>query len=101
GPRARPANNSGGAPAAPWGANCLYGPAGILGNAQRFDVWAVGGLLGYNFGPAAVSVWATQEVSARASNATAVAATGSDFSLVPKGLTVFGTLSYRLWGPDE
>ena len=39
--------------------------------------------------------------SAKASNAPAVAATGADFSLVPQGLTVFGTLSYRLWGPDE
>src|ERR1700742_4785563 len=84
-------------------ANCLYGPnaVALLGNAQRTNVWAVGGLLGYNFGPAAVSVWATQEVSAKASRAPATAALGWDFSLVPQGLTVFGTLSYRLWGPDE
>src|ERR1700742_3298326 len=80
--------------------SCGYA-TGTLLNPQRYDIWAVGGLLGYNFGPAAVSVWATQEVSAKASNAPAVAATGSDFSLVPQGLTVFGTLSYRLWGPDE
>ena len=82
-------------------AGCLYGPGATLANAQRSNVWAVGGLLGYNFGPAAVSVWATQEVSAKASNAAAVAATGRDFSLTTQGLTVFGTLSYRLWGPDE
>jgi hypothetical protein len=82
-------------------ANCLYGPGATLGSAARTNVWAVGGLLGYNFGPAAVSVWATQEVSAKASNAASVAATGRDFSLVTQGLTVFGTLSYRLWGPDE
>src|SRR6201999_1289649 len=82
--------------------SCLAAnPTGTLLSAQRYDIWAVGGLLGYNFGPAAVSVWATQEVSAKASNAPAVAATGWDFSLVPQGLTVFGTLSYRLWGPDE
>jgi hypothetical protein len=79
---------------------CSY-PLGTLTSYQRTDVWAVGGLLGYNFGPAAVSVWATQEVSAKAHNPAAVAATGADFSLVPQGLTVFGTLSYRLWGPDE
>jgi hypothetical protein len=48
-----------------------------------------------------LSVWATQEVSAKASNAAAVAATGADFSLVHQGMTVFATLSYRLWGPDE
>lgn len=79
---------------------CGYA-TGTLTNAQRFNVWAVGGLVGYNFGPAALSVWATQEVSAKASNPAAVAATGADFSLVPQGLTVFATLSYRLWAPDE
>ena len=80
--------------------SCGYA-TGTLLNPQRYDIWAVGGLLGYNFGAAAVSVWATQEVSAKASNVGAIAATGNDFSLVPQGLTVFGTLSYRLWGPDE
>jgi hypothetical protein len=78
--------------------SCGYA-TGILGNVQRYDIWAVGGLIGYNFGAAALSVWATQEVSAQAHGAPAVA--GADPSLVPQGLTVFGTLSYRLWGPDE
>ena len=80
--------------------SCGYA-TGTLLNPQRFDIWAVGGLIGYNFGPAALSVWATQEVSAKASNAAAVAATGQDFSLTHQGMTVFATLSYRLWGPDE
>jgi hypothetical protein len=79
---------------------CAY-PTGTLLNAQRYNVWAVGALVGYNFGPAALSVWATQEVSAKASNAAAAAATGDDFSLITQGMTVFATLSYRLWGPDE
>jgi hypothetical protein len=74
---------------------------GTLLNPQRFNIWAVGGLLGYNFGSAALSVWATQEVSAKASNPAAVAALGQDFSLVHQGTTVFATLSYRLWGPEE
>jgi hypothetical protein len=74
---------------------------GTLGNASRYNVWAVGGLVGYNFGAATLSVWGTQEVSAKASNVAAVAATGADFSLVPQGFTVFATLNYRLWGPDE
>ncbi|MGA7808949.1 SphA family protein [Bradyrhizobium sp.] len=84
-------------------ATCLYpgGTNAILANAQRFNVWAVGGLVGYDFGPAALSVWATQEVSAKASNAAAVAATGADPSLVAEGTTVFATLSYRLWAPDQ
>lgn len=82
--------------------SCLASnPTGTLLNPQRYDIWAVGGLLGYNFGPAALSVWATQEVSAKTKNPAAVAATGSDFSLSGQGMTVFATLSYRLWGPDE
>jgi hypothetical protein len=82
------------------GVGCLYG-TGTLMNPQRFNIWAVGGLVGYDFGPAQLSVWATQEVSAKASNPAAVAATGSDFSLVPQGTTVLATLSYRLWGPEQ
>jgi hypothetical protein len=74
---------------------------GTLLNPQRFNVWAVGGLLGYNFGPANLSVWATQEVSAKASNPAAITALGFDPSLTKQGFTVFATLSYRLWGPDE
>jgi hypothetical protein len=77
------------------------GPTGTLLNPQRFNVWAVGGLLAYNFGPATFSVWATQEVSANASNRRAVALVGEDFSLIPKGATVFATLSYRLLGIEE
>jgi hypothetical protein len=81
---------------------CLgFYPAGTLGNASKFNVWAVGGLVAYDFGPAAFSVWATQEVSAKASNAAALAAAGADPSTTTQGLTVFATLSYRLWGPEE
>jgi hypothetical protein len=81
----------------------LYGvtPASVAGlTNNRFNVWAVGGLVAYDFGPAALSVWATQEVSAKASNAAAAAA-GADGSTVTQGMTVFATLSYRLWAPDE
>jgi hypothetical protein len=80
---------------------------GTLLNPQRFNIWAVGGLLGYNFGAANLSVWATQEVSAKAYNnaatAAAVAAFGltGDASLTHQGATVFATLSYRLWAPEE
>jgi YtkA-like protein len=38
----------------------VYGCA--LG-AQRFDVWAVGGPIVYDFGPASLTVWATQEIT--------------------------------------
>jgi hypothetical protein len=79
----------------------VYGANQTLANAQRTDIWAVGALLGYDFGPAAVSIWATQEVSAKASNAAAFAASGADPSTVSQGTTVFATLSYRIWAPDE
>src|SRR6201996_1274152 len=73
--------------------------AGLTNN--RYNVWAVGALVAYDFGPAALSVWATQEVSAKASNAAALAATGADPSTVAQGMTVFATLGYKIWSPDE
>jgi hypothetical protein len=81
----------------------VLGNGVILGNAQRFQIFALGGLIEYNFGPASLSVWATQELTAKASNAAALAATGGteDFSLITRGMTVFATLSYRLWAPEE
>src|SRR3984957_5314207 len=78
------------------------GPASVAAlTNNRYNVWAVGGLVAYDFGPAALSVWATQEVSAKASNAAAFAAAGADPSTVAQGMTVFATLSYRIWGPEE
>jgi hypothetical protein len=83
-------------------ATCLgFYPTGTLLNAQKFNVWAVGGLVAYDFGPAALSVWATQEISAKTSNAAAAAALGADPSNISQGMTVFATLSYRIWGPEE
>jgi len=48
-----------------------------------------------------LSVWATQEVYAKASNAASMAAFGQDPSMIAQGMTVFATLSYRLWAPEE
>jgi hypothetical protein len=77
-------------------------PLGIVGNTQRYQLFAVGGLVEYNFGPASLSVWATQEVFSSASGGS-LASVGSpvDLSGTPKGMTVFATLSYRLWAPEE
>jgi hypothetical protein len=74
---------------------------GTSGNAQRYALWAVGGLVGYDFGSASLSVRATREVSAKASNPAVLAAGGADPSLVTQGTYVFATLSYRIWAPDE
>jgi hypothetical protein len=84
----------------PVSCQAFYGTQETLLHNSRSSVWAVGGLLGYDFGPANVSVWATQEVSAKASNA-AAAALGADGSVTTQGTTVFATLSYRIWAPDE
>jgi len=77
-------------------------PFGTIGNTQRFQLFALGGLVEYNFGPASLSVWATQEVYAHASGAGALPiAGGADLSAVTQGSTIFATLSYRLWAPEE
>jgi hypothetical protein len=68
-----------------------------LSHSARFSEWAAGALLGYDFGPASVSIWATEEFNAKASNAAAGAA---DPSIWFQGTTVFATLSYRLWAPE-
>ncbi|UPT86974.1 transporter [Bradyrhizobium barranii subsp. apii] len=70
----------------------------LIQNANRYDVWSIGALVGYDFGPAAFTVWATQEVSARASGAMAGQ---TDLSNATKGFTAFATLSYKIWSPDE
>jgi hypothetical protein len=47
-----------------------------------------------------LSVWATQEVYSKASNAAAAAlGATTDVSLITRGMTVFATLSYALWNP--
>jgi hypothetical protein len=71
---------------------------GTAGNAQRYHIFALGGLVEYNFGPASFSVWATQELTAKASNPAVPLA--ADASLITQGMTVFATLSYRLWAPE-
>jgi hypothetical protein len=80
----------------------IPGTSGIFGNTQRWQLGAIGGLVEYNFGPASLTVWATQEVFSKASGAS-FAAIGSpvDISATTKGMTVFATLSYRLWAPEE
>jgi hypothetical protein len=84
----------------PIGVCTVFNPLGTLTHAQRYQVFAVGGLVEYNFGPASLSVWATQDVLAKASNANSAAVIGFDPSLISRGMTVFATLSYALWNPE-
>ncbi|MGO9356330.1 MAG: transporter [Xanthobacteraceae bacterium] len=64
---------------------------------NRYDIWAVGGLIGYEFGPVGLTVWALDEVSAHASNG-GTAAAGAES--ITKGWTAFASISYRLWAPE-
>jgi hypothetical protein len=61
---------------------------------------AAGGLLGYNFGPAALNVWVTDEFCATASGKTPLVR-GVDLASIPQGWSAFARLSYRLWAPDD
>jgi len=84
----------------PVGVCRTFNPFGTLLNTQRFQLFALGGLVEYNFGAASFSVWATQEIFAKASGAINPF-NGEDLSVITKGMTVFATLSYRLWAPEE
>jgi hypothetical protein len=84
--------------------NATLHPLGTAGNPQRYQNLGIGGLVEYNFGPASLSVWATQDVIAKASGAAFTNPLTGQFvdpSAIFKGATVFATLSYRLWAPEE
>jgi hypothetical protein len=74
--------------------NPLGAYGGGLGN--KYSIWAVGGLLAYNFGPASLSVWVADEVSATTSGPGTVGGGSS----ITKGWTAFATLSYQVWSPS-
>ena len=60
---------------------------------NRYDIYSVGALVGYNFGPAALDFWATKDTSATASN------NGSapvDKAVVPSGLKLFARLTFKI-----
>ena len=69
-------------------------------NVNRFDVWAVGGLIGYDFGPVNLKVWGFKEVSATASGGTPLP-NGIDRASITQGsYKIFASISYRIWAPD-
>lgn len=70
-------------------------------NTNRFNIWAAGGLIGYDFGPAALTAYAVDEFSHNASGGTARFAGGPDTASIAAGWKAFLTLSYRIWAPDE
>jgi hypothetical protein len=68
-------------------------------NANRFNVHAAGGLVGYNFGAAQFTVWGVKEFSNTASGSTLVG--GLDKAAITEGFKFYASLSYRLWAPDD
>jgi hypothetical protein len=75
---------------------------GIHGfNAGKFETFAVGGLVGYNFGPASLLVSATSDVYARATRGSSGTTLINEIPFAngtaAKGWTVFGRLVYQLW----
>lgn len=69
-------------------------------NVNRYDIWAAGGMIGYDFGPVSLNVWGTQEFSATASGSTG-GLPGVDSAAITKGFSVFAQLNYRIWAPDS
>jgi hypothetical protein len=67
--------------------------------SQRYNVWAAGALVGYNFGPVQLNVWVLDEFSANAKGGT-MFGPGVDSAYITKGTSAFAQLSYRLWAPD-
>jgi hypothetical protein len=61
-------------------------------NGGRFSDFAVGGLVAYDFGPATLSLVATDEVYAHTTGGTP----GVGNVITPQGWTIFGEVSYKL-----
>jgi hypothetical protein len=62
---------------------------------------AVGGFVGYDFGPVNLQVWGTQEVYSRVTQNTAAgggAVAGSD--TIDRGFTIWANLIFKVWGPE-
>jgi hypothetical protein len=69
-------------------------------NLNRYNVWAAGGLIGYDFGPAQLNFWAVDEFRVNASGGSPFAG-GPDRASQGQGFRAFLNVSYRIWGPDS
>jgi hypothetical protein len=70
-------------------------------NFNRYNKIAVGALVGYNFGPVQLNVWALKEVSVGVSGGSVPVLPGVDTASTYRGYSAFASVSYRLWAPDE
>jgi hypothetical protein len=60
---------------------------------DRYSIYSVGALVGYNFGPVGLDFWATKDTSASASNN---GASSVDKAVIPTGLKVFARLTFKI-----
>lgn len=63
-------------------------------NVNRYNVFSMGALMGYDFGPCAVNVWFAKDLTANASGGTLK--NGADSASITKGYKVFASLSFPL-----
>jgi len=73
-----------------------------FGDQGTWNRIAIGGLVGYDFGPVSVSVWGADEVWQHADgNGTPTFVSNNQFNNSSwKGWTIFMNLSYRIWAPE-
>jgi hypothetical protein len=68
-------------------------------NYNRSSNFAVGGLVGYDFGKATLTVWALDQVTGTASGGT-LNNFGVDRAATFQGWQAFARLSYKIWSPE-
>ena len=68
-------------------------------NYNRSSSLAVGGLVGYDFGKASLTVWAFDQVTANASGGTPNF--GVDRATTLQGWQAFARISYKIWSPES
>lgn len=78
--------------------SAYYGYA-VSGN--RYSKFAAGALIGYNFGPATLNFWALKEFVVNASGGSNPLFPGFDTASTVRGFSVFTSLNYRLWAPED
>ena len=67
-------------------------------NTNRFTLAGVGGIVGYDFGPAALAVYGSQDLLATASGGTPKTVGGRDSAAQAGGFSVYATIAFKIPG---
>lgn len=70
-------------------------------NLNRFNIFAAGLLVGYDFGRATLNVWATDDFYHTASGGHPANLSGPDTAAIPVGWKAFVQVNFRLYSFDE